>query len=60
MSMSFIDFCFVFSIIWLIIFIILLFIMDGDLSLMINAKFGKKIGKFCHILKCFSAIRIIS
>jgi len=42
-KMSFIDFCFAISCIWLVIFIILLFIMDGDLSLMFHAKFGRKI-----------------
>ena len=44
-KMSFIDFCFAISCLWLVIFIILLFIMDGDLSLMFHAKFGRKICK---------------
>lgn len=44
--MSFIDFCFILALVWLVIFIVLLFVMDGDLSLMFHAKFGKKIRKF--------------
>ena len=45
-KMSFIDFCFILALVWLVIFIVLLFVMDGDLSLMFHAKFGKKIRKF--------------
>jgi len=41
--MSFIDFCFVLFLIWIVLFVILLFYLDGDLSLMWHAKFGRKI-----------------
>jgi len=41
--MSFLDFCFVLFLLWIVIFVILLFYLDGDLSLMWHAKFGRKI-----------------
>lgn len=53
--MSFIDFCFVLFLIWIVIFIGLLFYLDGDLSLMWHAKFGRKICK-CQIVKQYLKI----
>ena len=54
-KMSFIDFCFVLFLIWIVIFIGLLFYLDGDLSLMWHAKFGRKICK-CQIVKQYLKI----
>ena len=45
-DMSFLDFCFVLFLLWIVIFVILLFYLDGDLSLMWHAKFGRKICKY--------------
>ena len=44
----FFDFCFTVFLLWLVIFVALLFYLDGDLSLMFHAKFGKKIRKKTH------------
>ena len=50
-DMSFLDFCFVLFLLWIVIFVILLFYLDGDLSLMWHAKFGRKICKYKKCVK---------
>ena len=39
----FFDLCFVVFLLWCVIFVALLFYLDGDLSLAFHARFGKKI-----------------
>jgi dehydrogenase/reductase SDR family protein 7 len=49
--MSFLEFCIVLLLLWFVIFVVFLFILDGDLSLIFNVKFGKKIRKLQHNIK---------